>query len=72
MADLRNNRGVPAKRGLRVTVDGKPGIITSARGWNIMVRFDGLKFSTPCHPRWRVIYHLPDGDQSFGMPEVSP
>jgi hypothetical protein len=53
---VRRVYGVPAKRGLRVTVDGKPGVITRAKGQYIMVRFDGRKFPLPCHPTWRVDY----------------
>jgi hypothetical protein len=53
---VRTYYGVPAKRGLRVTVDGKPGRITRGRGGYIMVRFDGMKFSRACHPTWRVDY----------------
>ena len=57
MADLRRAYGVPARRGMTVTVDGKPGRITSARGCQyIMVRFGSLYFSRPCHPTWRVVY----------------
>lgn len=54
---IRDYYKVPAKRGMRVTVDGKPGVITaSARGPYIMVRFDGDKFSRAAHPTWRVEY----------------
>jgi len=56
MAYIRSLYAVPAKRGMRVTVDGKLGRITSARGGYIMVRFDGDSFSKPCHPTWRVEY----------------
>jgi hypothetical protein len=59
LADIRATRGVPAKRGMRVTVDGKPGRITSASGGYIMVRFDDKRFSLPCHPTWRVKYATP-------------
>lgn len=57
---------VPAKREMPVTVDGKKGRITSGKGSHIMVRFDGVKFSVPCHPTWRVVYHTPEGDKPFG------
>lgn len=63
---VRSWYGVPAKRGLRVTVDGQGGRITSGKGSYIMVRFDGVKFSIPCHPTWRVTYHTEDGDKVFG------
>ena len=48
--------GVPAKRGMSVKVDGRPGVIASFRGGYIMVRFDGDRRSTPCHPQWKVEY----------------
>lgn len=54
---VRRYYGVPAKRGMRVTVDGHPGTIASFRSAYIMVRFDGHKNSKPCHPTWRVTYH---------------
>lgn len=57
---------VPAKRGMRVTIDGQGGRITSGRGGCIMVRFDGVKFSIPAHPTWKVTYHTPTGDVVFG------
>lgn len=62
MAEIRRDRCVPAKRGMRVVVDGKPGRITSARGMYIFVRFDeGPRWSLPCHPTWRVKYEtVPD------------
>lgn len=41
-------------RGQRVTIDGRPGKITSANGAYINVPFDGMKKPIPCHPTWRV------------------
>ena len=55
---VRAYYGVPARRGMRVTVDGKPGTITRGDGQYIRVRFDGEKHSRCCHPMWRVIYEL--------------
>jgi hypothetical protein len=52
---VRRTHGVPAKRGLRVTVDGRPGVITRATHY-VYVRFDGNRFSRPCHPTWRIDY----------------
>lgn len=63
MADLRADRNVPARRGMRVVVDGSPGQITSARGGFLWVRFDaGPRRSLPCHPTWRVEYIVPKGE----------
>jgi hypothetical protein len=53
---VRRAYGVPAKRGLRVTVDGRPGVITRGYGGRIRVRFDGERRSVKCHPTWRVDY----------------
>lgn len=61
LAPIREQRGVPARRGMRVTVDNRPGRITSARGGYVMVRFDGWHHSRPCHPTWRVTYFNRDG-----------
>lgn len=59
---VRRYYKVPAKRGMRVTVDGKPGVITSFPGAYIAVRFDGTAHPKPCHPTWRVNY-APDQPQ---------
>jgi len=55
---VRNYYGVPAVIGRRVTVDGKPGIITEEMGAYIGVNFDGTKATAvmPCHPTWKVEY----------------
>ena len=62
LADIRESRKVPAKRGMRVTMDGKPGRITSGRGGYVMVLFDGERHPQPCHPWWRMTYHTTAGD----------
>ena len=56
MQYVRERYGVPAKRGMLVTVAGKPGRITSSKHGYIMVRFDGDRRSIPCHPTWCVEY----------------
>lgn len=53
---VRRYYGVPAGRGVRVVVDGKPGRITSGDGQYIRVLFDGEKRPSVCHPAWRVEY----------------
>lgn len=63
IAEMRAYRKVPAKRGMRVTVDGKPGVITGNKGDSLLVRFDGYKWSMRCHPWWRVTYFLADGSK---------
>ena len=52
----RRYYGVPAKRGMRVTVEGQPGVIVSFPGQYIGVRFDGEKITSRCHPTWEVNY----------------
>lgn len=47
---IRAFYGVPAKKGLRVTVNGKPGKIISARSARVVVRLDGEKHGRPYHP----------------------
>ncbi len=49
--------GVPAKRGMRVTADGKPGVITCGDGQYLRIRLDGEKRSGRWHPTWRIDYH---------------
>lgn len=53
---VRDRYGVRARRGGRVTVDGRPGTITRC-DHGLWVRFDGDKHPTPAHPTWNVIYH---------------
>ena len=58
MRYIRLFYGVPAKRGGRVTVNGKPGVITgSDDDACIKVRFDTDPYPRRCHPTWRVEYH---------------
>lgn len=53
---VRSYYGVPAKRGMRVIADGKPGVITSGDGAHIRIRLDGEKRSGRWHPLWRMDY----------------
>ncbi|MDT0305085.1 hypothetical protein [Streptomonospora wellingtoniae] len=59
-AYVRRTYSVPAKRGMRVTVDGQPGVITSFRGGQLNVRLDGQRHPVPAHPTWRVEYLTED------------
>ena len=54
---VRRYYGVPAKRGMRVTVEGRPGVIVSFIQQYIGVRFDGEKITSKCHPTWEVNYN---------------
>lgn len=53
---VREHYQVPAKKGMRVTMDGRPGVITGFVSAYVRVRFDGDKRSTACHPTWRMDY----------------
>lgn len=53
-AYVRRYYAVDYHRGDRLIVDGRPGLLVSFPGQYLGVRFDGEKFTTPCHPTWRV------------------
>lgn len=55
MEYVRRTYGVPAKRGARVTADGRPGAITSA-DHRLRILLDGDKHPTIWHPTWRIDY----------------
>ncbi|MEU4229454.1 hypothetical protein AB0F17_34600 [Nonomuraea sp. NPDC026600] len=61
--------GVPAYRGDRVVVDGRPGRIVGFRDARLRVRFDEQpRLVAPCHPTWRAVYV--DGSQRARTGEV--
>jgi len=51
---VRRAYGVTHKRGDRVTVDGRPGVVVSFPGQYLGVRFDGERRTSRAHPTWRV------------------
>lgn len=51
---VRRYYGVDYKRGDRLTVDGRPGVLVSFPGQYLGVRFDGEKRTSICHPTWQV------------------
>jgi hypothetical protein len=53
---IRQSYGVPAKRGMRITIDGRPATITGSAGARLRVRRDGEKRTVIAHPTWRVDY----------------
>lgn len=53
-AYIRDHYGVDYKRGDRVTVNGRPGLIVSFPGQYLGVRFDGEKHTSRAHPTWRI------------------
>lgn len=51
---VRRHYGVSYKRGDRVTVEGRAGVIVSFPGQYLGVRFDGETITSRCHPTWKV------------------
>lgn len=49
---IRKQYGVSYKRGDRIRIDGRPGVIVSFPRQYIGVRFDGDRHTTICHPTW--------------------
>lgn len=61
MAQIREPRQVPAKRGGRVRYTGgqdgpRLGTIKSARNGYLMILLDGDKFARTFHPTWKLEY----------------
>ena len=54
---IRDHYGVPAEAGMRVTVDGDPGVITGFDQASLLVLLDGAASPVKAHPTWRVEYH---------------
>jgi hypothetical protein len=59
---VRHAYGVPASRGMRVTVGGKGGVITRGRGAHLGIRLDGETRADRYHPTSQITYHAPGGD----------
>jgi hypothetical protein len=57
MSYIRKAYNVPARRGGRISFDGRcTGVIVAARCGRLFVRFDGQKRTTVLHPTWHVEY----------------
>lgn len=54
---VRQHYGVPAKRGMRITIDGRPATIVGFAGARLRIRRDGEKRTAIAHPTWRVDYN---------------
>jgi hypothetical protein len=60
---IRRRFDVPARRSVRVRYtarcDGEEldGVIVSSKGGRLLVKFDGSKYTTPCHPKYRLTYY---------------
>lgn len=65
---IRNQYGVPAKKGARVEYTGdrskgtQLGVVTGAQGGHVLIRIDGEKASLPYHPTWELKYLTPTPD----------
>lgn len=58
-AYVRGRYQVPAKRGMRITAQGKPATIVGFRGPHLRLRLDGEKHIVSAHPTWEITY--PEG-----------
>ena len=58
MQRIRKYYSVPAKRGMKVLVQGVPGVIvgTKSHGFYLSIRLDGEKRCLTCHPVWAIEY----------------
>lgn len=53
-AYVRHYYGVDYKRGERLVVYGRTGVLVSFPGQYLGVRLDGERHTSRCHPTWRV------------------
>lgn len=53
---IRRAYNVPAKRGRRVTFQGRPGVITGSSGAYLRIRLDGERRAGRYHPTWEIEY----------------
>jgi len=56
MEYIRNYYKVPAKRGMLVKYQGKPGIIVGAKDAYLRIRLEGEKSIGSYHPTWEIQY----------------
>jgi len=57
MRYIRSTYRVPAKRGMRVTLLGREGVITGSAGARLRVRWTGETRSVFAHPVYGMVYH---------------
>lgn len=54
---IQNQRGMPwVRAGMRIEVDGQPGVIKGGMAGNLAVLFDGEKKTSNAHPGWKTKY----------------
>lgn len=68
MQYIRDAYGVPAKRGMKVEMNGNRGVITSAIHY-VFVRFKGYAISRPCHPTHNIKYFNKYGKVIWPVPK---
>ena len=70
MEQIRQHRGVPAKRGMRVydRHHKKHGTIVGAKGGYVRIRLDGQRYAHSFHPTWHLDYLDKNGDVLFSSP----
>lgn len=56
MAYIRSKYNIPARKGMRVKVGDRFGMITGARLQYLLILLDGDKHSTPHHPTYEIEY----------------
>jgi len=57
---VRTTYKVPAKRGMRIVVDGQAARIVGFAGARLRIRIDGQPGIYFAHPTWRVAYPKPE------------
>lgn len=65
MKYIRDTYHVPAKRGMRVMANGRPGKIVSAGGAYLKIKLDDQKRPGLHHPTWNMIYYTDEGPKEF-------
>jgi hypothetical protein len=58
---VRTYYGVPAKRGMRIAIQGKPATIVGFSGAHLRLRVDGEKHIVNAHPTWEITYPETEG-----------
>lgn len=53
---IRRAYNIPAKRGGRITFQGKPGVIVGSRGPYLRIRLNGEQEARNYHPTWEIEY----------------
>lgn len=64
MKQIRAVYKVPAKRGMNITLMGRPATIVASRGMRLSVRFDDEPDTTYLsHPTWEIVYPETEPDK---------